>query len=794
MNEPGLVVLSETLADYAVVAAAAGMRARHALQPPWYPVLAPGGLPEALRAPLLHRGAALCALSALVSGDGPAARSQALLRLLPSAGDAGAGLAGASPALLLQALVHALAEGRPLVLGGCATADRSEPLRLEGDPQRLVAARIGSAAALPAAVYAQATGKTFIGLPGLDRATELLDPLRPAAVILADDLDRFSKNFLARLLTWSQEGPAAPVLLGILAGQSCAQLSGVVCRLLLHAAFRRGGGRLFEPPDAQPIPVRAMQPMEFYVAAAHGNEMHLRHAEDEVLCGASASRAGAVTGFDCEPGCPHNRRVRASEVPAHAVVLLSCDAFTLAGGLAPPAFNVLLNFLNGWTGAVLAPFKHVQGNPGLRLLANALIHSGASLGAVAQRLNTVSRFDGRPDFSYLVLGDPELVASSAAPPPRGAVVAAASADGIAFACEAGGAHAVEVTLPGDAVRALLAQAGTRPALQPLCESLRRPDLCFALRWLPHATALNVIVFGNGPLPDGPLVLRLVPTRGLAPQQRRAALKQVRRLRALASLDFLAPAARTFESRALSTLRAAAAYPRAVELMQGDAIVCGLPAILADEFRSARHDLVQAIRDEMATKRLWISQIYAAALPVVRRLAAAEPAAGCAICGGGVTRWSYEDGCGELPARRLGICERCGIVADAPAAAELELALAPCNVLTGPAHRQVFAIRNRSRRVLEVSLLHQFNQWRQLGIEADPAISDWTLQPGQQAVGEAVFRFPTDLGDDILQMQLFGLTDRFDLCFAGQKVKSMLREGGSRSAAEATACAVSGAIA
>ena len=760
MEEDGLVVLTETLSDYALAAAARRELAGRESVPACYPLFAPHGLPDEQDPFLRQHGVSAKCFSDLVGYADLIARS-------PMPVDA-------PTEILLQALLQCFAADRALIVDGQASSPSPSPLALEtGDSQKVVVARTGSAMALPAALYAEATGRSFVGLADMAALEERLEALCPQSVILADDLDRFPKRFLVRLLDWSQQGPLAPVLVGILTGQSVAQLSALVCRLLVHGDFRRRGGRLFEPLTSEPIAVSDMQPMEFYVATAHGNEMHLRHNQNEVLCGAFARRPETVQSFDCEPRCPHGERVRSSAVPAHAVFLLSCDAFTLADGLVPPTFNVLMNFLNGWASTVLAPFKHVQGNVGLRVLTNALIHSGYSIGEVAQRLNSVARFDDAADGAYLVLGDPDMMAKPGEARPAIPVAWERSGDGLDIACDARGAHAVEIVVLGQEIAALLDDEAPLLALEPLSETLQRPDIFFAFRWLERREALGILLFANRALPAGPLCFRLKATRGLDEQERLSALGQVKRLTALTILDFAAAAVREAESQILSILRAAAAYPRAVELVQGHAILRGVAPILESEFRSARQGILRRFLEEMGEKRIWISQLYAMSYPLVRQVAPAEPGT-CRYCGNGLTVWSYEDGCTALPARRVIICDRCGIIEDCPAVAELELKLATCQSLTATAHRQGFSIVNRSARAVEVSLLHQFNQWRRLGIEAETEIDDFMLEAGEEIEGSVTFRFPPDLPDDTQHMHFFALTDRFGLHFAGQKVKSTVR--------------------
>lgn len=776
MDEIGLVVLTDTLLDYALAAAARRKLVNHLSSSGCYPLFAPNGLAPEQASFMLRHNFSAKRLTDLVGGADPAARSRELARCLPWTGGTHIGLpAEASAAQVLGSLLASFAEDRPLIVDAEPSHEQL-PLRLQsGDEKRLVIARVGSVSALPAAVYAEMTGKNFTGLTDLDDVEDQLTKLNPLSIILADDLDRITKSFLSGMLKWSHKAGNDPVLLGIMTGQSFAQLSGIVCRLLVHRDFRSQGGHLFEPPSPESVPVQHMEPMEFCIITAHGNEMHLRHSADEVLCGAVGIAPNGGDKFDCERQCPHRKRVRSSAVPAHAICALSCDAFTLGDGLVPPEFNILLNFLNGWASTVLAPFKHVQGNMGLSVLANALIHSGYSIGEVAQRLNAVCRLDDVPDYSYLVLGDPDVVPKSGATRSDTLVATARSHDGLDVACEAGQASALEIVIPFQEVLEVFGSSARRLAVEPLSESLQSPDIYFSLRHTPDAAALSICVFGKNALPVDTLVFRLIVAEGFSDHDRKMAFDHLKHLNALANIEFLIPTVRSTEAQILSTMRTAIAYPRAIELLQGHAIVRGIASILTNEFRSARQDILHAILDEMACKRIWISQIYAPAYPIVRQLDTRNGI--CDFCGNALTAWSYQDGFTDLFDRTVVICDRCGISEDRPAAAELEIKLATCQSLTSVTHRQAFSVRNRSTRTIELSLLHQFNEWQQLGIEVDPGIEEFTLAAGEQVDKSAVFRFPPDLPDGLLQMQFFALTDRFCLQFVGQKVKSVVRAKG-----------------
>jgi len=756
------IILTDNLYDYALAAAARQQLAAQAGFSDGWPVIhANGGGwgPEALRA--LY-GVSTVRLADLAGNGSPGERSRELPRQAP-------------PDVLLPAFLRSLAQGGPLRLDGAA-ADRGEeePDWETCERESLVVARRGSPLALPAAFYAAAAGKRFVHVDSLAGIEERLGRCNPASVVFVDELRTFTKPFLERMLGWSLAGPAAPVSFGVMAGHSVEQLSSIVGRLLVHRDFHGRGRRLTDPEGLRPIPVREMQPMEYYVVGAHGNEMHLRHQGEEVLCGAFADRPASPESFDCERSCRHAGRIRSSEVAAHTVFLLSCDAFTLGDGLAPSESNVMLNLLNGWTTSVLAPTKHVQGNAGLVMLVDALIHGGYSLGEIASRLNSVSRFGQPADPSYLVWGDPDLVVRPGGRRPETAW--RRTAEGLEVeGSGTRGLRTLEIALPEQAFRESL-QGSAFPAVEPLTEGLQQADVYFTLSALPARGEVGLIVFSPRELEDDGARLRLKGAQELGENERRTALERLRRISDLVEIGIPAEAVRPAQEDVLALLRAAAGYPRPVELVLGSSLMRNLDAVLEVKYRHIRRSVLEAILQVMATTRLWPSQNYSKVYPLLT-LMSPGLSGPCPFCGNKTYRWLFQDNLTGFPDRHLSICGRCGIIGDSPAIPELELRLAPRKALTRARDSQSFVLRNVSSRPLELTWCLQFNQWQQLGLEAQPAIEGATLPAGGELERTVELSCEASMPDDVLHMHLFALTDTFNWHFVSQKVISMIRSTG-----------------
>lgn len=663
---------------------------------------------------------------------------------------------------------------------GATHADGGGPAEEAG--ARLTVGLEGSAAALAAAYHAAATGRRFRAVKSLAALESSLRDAPPGSLILAGDAEAFPKSVLARLLAWSISGPTAPRRIGILSGRTPAQVTTLVAKLLIHRDFRAAGGRLETPPDLAPIPLAHMRPMSHYVLGAHGNEMHLDHVGDEILCGAPPEGEPAARGFDCRVNCAHLARVAAQDLPVHAAVILSCDAFTLGGGLAPPEVNLLYRLLDGLPANVLAPFKHVQLNEGLIQLADALLKSGFALGDVAARLNARARQGARPDPAYLVLGDPDHVVGDGEAPPAVRTTVVPDADGtvIEAAIEAAteppavSPAAIEIPLPDDALAGLpdpLPSLG----LEPLSPELRGPDVYYAIGPLPGSNRKGVLLFSaNGALgASGPLRFRI--GRAEPPDADMLAMLKARlgRMALLRLIGLESDASRAAEAGILGFLRAAAAFPRPVELAMGQSMVRHVDALTEADFAILRRAGLDAALRRLERKRLWISQGYAQAYPLTSRADAGGSGA-CPHCGEGVARWRYEDSLTGLPSRDLTICDRCGIIADSPADTGVEIALETVERLATETQEQCFTLRNASPRPVTVGYRLQFNEWKTLGVEAEDNRGEVTLAPGEETARGARFRFPHGFPDDIVSMQLFAMDDDLHLHFRSQKMRAAVR--------------------
>jgi biotin carboxylase len=677
----------------------------------------------------------------------------------------------APPAVLARSLSFSLRENNPLVFVDLSyfELERIDKGPAAGRPDHLIIAHSQSPLAVAAAFYAAEADKRLCLVDNLNDVERMLQGQNLSSVMLVDDFATFNKGFLERLLQWSMESCAAPLPLGILTAYSPNEFSALVWRLLIHRDFHRSGHRSAEPEGLERLTLQSMKPVEYYVISEHGNEMHMHHGHHEVICGAFSSafkRAGTPV-FNCEINCPHEGRVRSSEVLAHNVIILSCNTFTLGDGIVPPEYAVILNFLNGWPTSIIAPFKHVQSNLGMAILVDALIRSGYSLGEISQRLNSVTQLGTRPDYAYVLIGDPEVVPSASDQPVYAPISVEAYDSGVEVECSPSGKRVVECLIPQESIAHLMGN-GHALTVDPVSRELCEQDVFFAFRPLEQARQLGVMVFSTRSLPDSVQTYRLHPAHKLNDAHKRRALDQVRKISELSVFGIDKSTLQTAKDIILEPVRAMLSYPRPLELALGEAAARHFQILLNDALWRARHLLIERIMTDLGMRRLWFSQQYGQAYPLQYRLPTTEEACACPTCNSKTYAWRYEDNCTDLPSRNMLICARCGIIADGPAQAEIEIQLPPFNELVGDRHEQKLVLRNLSDRKIDLTIFAQFNQWRKLGSTVAPLMQDIVLEPGETVETEARFTFEGPLPNDILEIQSCVLTDRLDLYCVTQR--------------------------
>lgn len=772
MSPPRSLLLTHNLYDYALAISAHRQIAAESGFESCYPILLSREQVSVMEPLINYYGITILEFTSLFAGADPVQRSEDIQRSLFRGTSEGIPVSSsAAPDQLSCSLAASLRAARPLILVDFLDTEQEkfQDKTPSGRPGHLVIARSHSPLAIGAALYAQATDKQFCLVNDLSEIESALQPFELLSVMLVDDFPTFSKRFLEQLLHWSLESHPTPLQFGIFTAYSPSEFSALVWRTLVHRDFHLSGNRSSEPQGLERISLKKMKAMEYYIIREHGNEMHMRHGQREVICGAFSSEfKGAGTHvLDCEVNCPYEERMRSSELPAHNVIILSCNALTFGDGLVPPEYTVLLNFLNGWTTSAIAPFKHVQVNSGMVILVDSLISSGFSLGQISQRLNSITKFGTRPDYAYILVGDPEVVPGASDRYLHPNISVEKYDSGVLVKCSPEGKRVMECLIPHETIADLMGN-GHALTVDPVSEELRKQDIFFAFMSLQKAQHLGVLVFSEQSLSDATLLFSLHPAHGISDEQKQRALEEVRRVSRLSIFGIDEKILQRAKDYILEPLRAMVAYPRPLELALADAAARHFDILLNDTLLQSRRLLMETLLAELATSSLWLSHQYGQLYPLQYRLPEDNPPSSCYTCRSNISNWRHEDNITDLSPRTVVVCARCGIIADCPFPPELEIRLPPFKELVGARHKQQISVSNRSNRKIALSFFVQFNQWRKVGSTVDPIIQDLVIEPGETAERMAQFVFDGPLPSGIREIQCCALTDRFDLYCVTQR--------------------------
>lgn len=623
-----------------------------------------------------------------------------------------------------------------------------------GDPQRVLVAIAGRTDSLPAICYALATGRSLRLVADFNAVEGAL--IGTTSAMLAGPPELFHKAFLKHLLAWSQQTPGTPRQIGIITGRDALQMFDLVAKLLI-AGFQRS--------RTSPEPVAAEAAFAFI--GAHGNEMHLSY-RDGVLCGRSAALAESPdAAFDCGVGCQFKPRYRAEQVSKRTVFLISCDGFTPSNGFAAAEFGVLFGLLDGPACNILAPYKHVQVNDALLTMIKAMARANYPLGDIAALANACCNPGSLPDYAYLILGDPELaVAQQPGPevPPPEHVVTAAGVLVRAFIRP--GQAALSVRIP-------VVKTDQPLALLPVSDNLRSAASLFAFGTVPGQDEIDVTLFDADSLPEGSIEFAVVAAQRAAPEALARASARLQKVRLFDAI--LGAESHSAELRAQLTelLQMAAAFPRPIETVRGQTRMLHLEAMIEAQFVRLQRALANALLEALAEQRLWISQEYGKLFACVAR-AGPDHDGTCPHCALHVTAWRYDDPLTGLPSRHMQICDRCGIIADAPLDNPITLTVATIGSLYTRQVPVKTRITNAGLEPIGVSLVVQMNRWQLDGIAAEDSRFDVELPPGESADHCTTLHLPSPFQDDVLAIQAFAVTDQLDLVFASQKVLAAVR--------------------
>ena len=763
MTEQRGVIVTHNAHDYAVAISLHRKIARSAGIAGCYPIQVPIKESVTLGRIFAHYGLRVLKIEELSSKSDVLDRSRALAQRFDPGGGVLELPIEATPDTIANAIGTCLEHELTLIWVRSESAVRSVfPTEPRGNRQHPLFVRAGSALAVAAAFYGHLAGKFVRFVPDIQDVLEpgQLDDCTSA--MLVDDYAAFNKRLLERVAGWTP-GEGFVGSPSILTAYSPVAFSGLVWRMLEHAASRKSGGcsRACDPFELLDATV---EPVEYAVINEHGNESHM-HYGHEVLCGAISEefRGDIKRPFNCEQSCPHESRVSAAHIPAHHLVILSCNTFTLGDGVVTPEYNLLLNFLNGWPLSIIAPLQHASLSPLSSVFAEAMIESGYNQAEITFRLNHIVQLGSYPEPQYVLLGDPELTIGQ---PASSTVTTTLPSKGntLQVSFPTVRRRLVESALPEDWLRTL-SEHDLKPTITSLSRAVEPGTyICFYSDRGP--TPSGFIVFSDHEWAPGFWTLQLEAKPKATEVQAAAAIRSAAEIRQHRMFGVDPTLISRMEDGVLALVRADTGYPRLFEPLQTE------QSIPLDQALSSRVQLIRrALLEDLVRRtadRVWLNHHYASHYSTALRLEDAGSAV-CAFCGNPTHTTRHDDPYTGLTPRDMTICTRCGIVGDLPSRSPLEIELQPTAAFEGVDHIQRLLIRNRGEHPVELSYFVQFHSWKKLGVDGVTRIIDVTIPAHSAIENEIPFHFARPLPDYIHDIMCYVLTEDLKLHCIGQRV-------------------------
>jgi hypothetical protein len=611
----------------------------------------------------------------------------------------------------------------------------------------------GSRLLLPAIFYAYATDKTLCTADDEREAATLFDSDSIRSITIVCDAARITKPTIQQLVRRSQRSPHA-ITLGFLTAASLEAFSALILRLLVLRDPSLNP--LFACKDQDGDAGRPTVAMHL-VIEEHGGAQHMKFSGDGALCGAMDAELRGSIDFNCEAGCPFEKRIRSNELKAHNLFLLGCETVSFGDGLIPAEFTLTLNALNGWATSVTGPFKHRTGQP-LAPLANALVTSGYTLGEIVWRLNGAGGdADEHRDDSCVLVGDPDAAANleEASDPPSVQVEKSFDQIHVRYASRTR-RNAFEVALPAD-----------------LVDHFPRPTAC----WLHGFSPEDKVQFTFIRIGAGAGSLIFFSAEGQLPNECAFQLRNAveiphalrsRTLRAFDGLakvaahgiapDLVAKVGRGLQVEVRGALPPAGG---AIQNVGRDGRpLSAFESHVNARLANARKTLLLSLLADMATRNVWLPNER-----VVSSVRCLPPRRGrkrCPFCNGATVGWQHENAFRAFSPREVIECLRCGIIADVPRSSRLDVGFDTSDVPMGPIYRQRFRLFNRGRDICRATVLAQFNCWEVQGIAGDAVLQEITVHPHAYADFAVEYFIDLHRPDDVATLQVFVISEEFEI--------------------------------
>lgn len=621
--------------------------------------------------------------------------------------------------------------------------------------------RAGDEAALMGAVHALVRRKRLLILePGaaLDSVggelgsagsvTFVLSP-RECARVGGDTLFGFMGQWGGR--PWGVLTASGPEELSALVARSALRVAPPAARAVLYRVESPGTLQL-ACLEERLLPTRPSEQVRELTRSAETLVIFHGHgrsycAMDGNLCSrsepAEVGDPRCIHGLDCLYA--QGPRVPARALRADIVLLNGCAtaAFRSCGPDARDSRNLAVQLLDGFSSAVVSPYRNYLPSALSPYLAWHLASRGEPLGRLCQALNEHSRARSGTVETYLLLGDPD---STVFTPERATLREPRE-------LPVRGQGPWEVELPMEPGRTRTFRL----------EGLEPPPSGRLHLLLPGALAARALVEVSAPQPStGAREVLIAWDERVPAGSTSATLTALRPLEeeTLSMVGAFLEALRSERHWFEPCAQAAAALEERVRSLEPVLTAAQeAPLTSAELFLSlvqAEEELVAACEQlsgelvaELARRAqghvLWLSQELMKARGL-RCTGSERVAETCPRCGSGLVRWSFQAGLWPAQTRQAWECERCLIVADAAQGLPRVDLEAPEEVYPGRPFEIRLRARNagRSRALVAAAVVFDGRLGEPEGYRVAPSQRRTLLEPG----GELELRFEAHLGEQL----------------------------------------------
>ncbi|MFL1463450.1 hypothetical protein ACI6QG_14690 [Roseococcus sp. DSY-14] len=293
----------------------------------------------------------------------------------------------------------------------------------------------------PAAILAYVTGRRLVVVPDAGAALQTAAASDYRSILFCTSINSMPSLYGALTPSFLRQASETGIDTGVVAVRSVAEgWAWLIRRLFKNKIYKNYKGIqligaasyansgvardlcLTEAEFSATDAVRLRTPHGVAILEFHSKET-CGILSDTVLCG-RALRGVSACSVDAlvAPGCAvdgqciwkDKARFPVSDLNAAHLIFITCSGLRLSNGVADPDYQLGFSAMGGFSRSLIAPIKFVYAPQNLHDAAYELAFGVAKLGVIASQLNAVLERSGLDESCFVLLGDPEDIATESA--------------------------------------------------------------------------------------------------------------------------------------------------------------------------------------------------------------------------------------------------------------------------------------------------------------------------------------------------------------------------------------------